>query len=73
MSERDPELEWRLAYMTTYRPDMLADDIEFVEEAIQMDVDFEPFRQVGNVDRLLLAAANLAAAVKNMRQQGLDP
>lgn len=59
--------------MTTYRPDMLADDIEFVEEAIQMDVDFEPFRQVGNVDRLLLAAANLAAAVKNMRQQGLDP
>ena len=37
----------------------IADDLEFVAEAIRTDVDFEPFESVGDVRALYNAAVNL--------------
>lgn len=41
------------------RPDDLERDLTTVADAIRVDVSFEPFQEVGDVRRLLNAAANL--------------
>jgi len=63
----DPE-EYR-RYFKTYDPRTIEADLEFVGEAVDTHIDFEPFKDVGDVYSLLKAAANLAMFAEEYRQR----
>jgi|GEM_PF-7084316 len=44
-------------------------DLAFIDDAIGIEVDFEPFRTVGDIDQLLQSACNLAAFVRAYRNR----
>ncbi len=47
----------------------MADDILFVEKAIESHIDFEPFHQDGDVDKLFSAACNLVAFMREYEER----
>ncbi len=62
-------LEQHFLELKTYKPKLVEDDLLFVEEAIETDTHYEPFGDVGDVMRLLQAAANLAMFTEEYRKR----
>lgn len=54
---------------TGFDPGSLEGDLQTVADAIESEVTFEPFRQIGDVEGLLRAAANLLFFIEEYEQR----
>jgi hypothetical protein len=69
LSGADFDIDQYRRSFRTYNPAEIESDLEFIEEAVGIQLDFEPFRSVGDVDTLLKAAANLAMFAEEYRKR----
>ncbi|MDQ5886312.1 MAG: hypothetical protein QG628_709 [Patescibacteria group bacterium] len=51
--------------LRTCRPEQIPSDLDYIDEAINSHVNFEPISEVGDIDTLLHVAANLAAYIRH--------
>ncbi len=56
-------------YLLKYDPELLEHHMQTVREAIQIDIEFEPFESVGDTRELFWAAANLLHFVEEYQMR----